>query len=262
MKERPKYHASWVAGLLFVCLLSLAPFASLWSQNGQSSYERKIERDAARLALRFLMENDGPELDEIEVPQTLWDKYNQVLLNIYNKNPTAKALEACNVHTSPDLSVDHLILIVKKNAAWARPLKNGGARTGSTLVNGFIDRYDIHLNLVNWDDEHDAVVINSERPLNIAALAAQIRANEEVVKLGKNKLNSRGNDIQVKQIPGGWEVVYIYRFGPQFGNAGKEHRWIYNYSNAGTVKLLEEKGDDIPSWTPCFKSLTNPGPRH
>lgn len=203
-----------------------------------------------------MVDKGDSRLNDIKIPEGVQSEFHKVLSTIHEQEDLAKALEKCNVHTSPDLAIDHLILVIKKNEPWAAGLKNGGSRTGTREIDSMIDKYGINLSLVNWDDEHNAVVINSEKPLNISALANDIRRKVNVVKVVENSPKNRGNDIQVKQTQSGWLVTYIYRFGSQFGNANKEHHWRFECSKNYEVKFIEESGDELPTWSPCKLKAT------
>lgn len=235
-------------------LLFILPFSFLRTQNGEASYERKISRDAARITLREMMGTKDNRLKNVSIPTNIWSEYYQVLLAVYEspqQGHLGKKLEDCNIHTSPELAIDHAILIVYKNADWVRPLRNGGKLTRIERINTVFEKYGIQPSLVDWDDEHEAVVLNSEQPLNISALITLIQQEVDGVQISRSELRNAGNDIQISKNKEGWEVTYYYRFGGQFGNNKKEHFWKYQCSKNHQVEFIQEGGDELPSWVPC-----------
>lgn len=213
--------------------------------------ERKLRRDAARLTLRLQSEREDLRYQSIVIPRDAMDQIYGVLVSIYGQNAAARSVANCNVHTFPDPSIDHFVVIYDKTVAWAAPLREGISETTSPEINDLLDEFDLVIEKhVQWDDTHDALTIRSRQPLNMAALAHQFTNIEGVTETDLGQPRLRGNDIQMRRTASGWTLTYILRFGAPIGD-GKQHRWIFECDDEGASKFLREEGDDVPSYLRC-----------
>ena len=125
----------------FIILVFLfSGVSSVWAQQtnvlliNQNSHQqseipkrlaRKFKRDAARLALRMEAEKEDLRYLNIAIPQSNIEDIYRVLTNIYKKDETARSITECNVHTFPNPSIDHFILIFERDIAWGRFIATG-----------------------------------------------------------------------------------------------------------------------------------------
>lgn len=211
--------------------------------------DRKFRRDAARLALRNSIA--GPDATRIAIDAQQATLFYEVLTTLYREQATARAIASCNVHTFPKPSIDHLVLIFERDAEWAEPLAESLLRTGDDDLNALLDEHDliIEKHLV-WDDALDAITIRAKAPLNIQALVSDFEAVDGVERIDLGTPDVIGNDIAIERSNNRWEVTYLLRFGALTGSP-KEHRWIFAYEDNGRVQLLDESGDDVPSYMRC-----------
>jgi hypothetical protein len=213
---------------------------------------RKFRRDAARLALRMESKKEDLRYQNVVIPRDNIEGIYTMLTNIYQNDETAKSIANCNVHTFPNPSIDHLILIFDRNIEWAQPLRNGISETNSDEINELLDDYDLVIEKhVQWNDNQDAITIRSKEPLNMAALANEFYNIEGVstIDLGIPKIG--GNDINMNRINNGWEVEYVLRFGSYISGKGKIHIWKYRALDDGTIEFVSEGGDPVPEWMRC-----------
>ncbi|MEL6863831.1 MAG: hypothetical protein AAFP19_05400 [Bacteroidota bacterium] len=213
---------------------------------------RKFRRDAARLALRLEAENEDLRYQNIVIPQGNMENIFDILTAIYQTDETAKSIAKCNIHTFPNPSIDHLVLIFDRDAEWAAPLRDGISETNSREINSLLDEYDLIIEKhVQWNDTQDAITIRSKEPLNMAALANEFYNVEGVqsIDLGVPKMG--GNDINIQRTASGWEVEYVLRFGSYISGKGKVHFWKYEVSDEGEVKFNTEGGDPVPEYMRC-----------
>ena len=214
---------------------------------------RKFKRDAARLALRLESSKEDLRYQNIIIPKSNVENIYEILTNIYIKNETAQSISKCNVHTFPNPSIDHLVIIFDREIEWAEPLLDGISETDSDEFNALLEEYDLIIDKhVQWDDENDAITLRSREPLNMSALANEFYNIEGVksIDLGIPKIG--GNDIDIKRINEGWEVQYIMRFGSYISGKGKVHIWTYNAMDNGNVHFVNESGDPVPDWMRCY----------
>lgn len=213
---------------------------------------RKFKRDAARLALRLEASREDLRYQNIIIPKSNVENIYEILTNIYVKNETAQSISKCNVHTFPNPSIDHLVIIFDREIEWAEPLLDGISETDSDEFNALLEEYDLIIDKhVQWDDENDAITLRSREPLNMSALANEFYNIEGVksIDLGIPKIG--GNDINIQRINEGWEVQYILRFGSYISGKGKVHIWTYNAMDDGNVHFVNESGDPVPDWMRC-----------
>ena len=213
---------------------------------------RKFRRDAARLALRLESKKDDLRYQNVVIPKDNIEGIFSILTRIYQTDETAKSIANCNVHTFPNPSIDHLVLIYDRDIAWAKPLRNGISETENDEINDLLDEYDLIIEKhVQWNDTQDAITIRSKEPLNMAALSNEFYNVEGVsaIDLGIPKIG--GNDINMKRVGNGWEVEYVLRFGSYISGAGKIHIWKYRALDDGSIEFLSEGGDPVPDWMKC-----------
>ena len=233
--------------------LILCAFITATTLNAQakppipSSLDRQFRRDAARLALRLDAEKEDIRYLPIAISRDNINGLYKALCYIYQNEESGKALAKCNVHTYANPSIDHLVVIYKKNVDWAAPLRQGITETNNKELNQLLDKYDLAIERsMNWNDTQDAITLRSKEPLNMAALADKFRDIPGVVQteLGSTKLN--GNDIKVRKIAGGWEIDYILSI-----NATQQHTWKFKALDNGQVSLIKELGEPLPAWMRC-----------
>lgn len=217
--------------------------------------ERKFKRDAARLALRMNAEEEDLRYQSIVISRNSIENFYTILTKIYLEHETAKSIAKCNVHTFPNPSIDHFVIIFDKTIAWAEPLQQGISETDSPEINDLLDDFDLIIEKhVQWNDEHDAITIRSKEPLNMAALANEFYNVKGVTQIDLGVPQVGGNDIQVSRIQNGWEVKYVLKFGSHITGDGKQHIWTYKALDSGKVEFISETGDPVPSWMRCHFS--------
>ena len=244
--------------LLPLCLAAVT--SPLWAQplatrtvsNGAkptvpASIDRQFHRDAARLALRLDAEREDVRYLPVAISRDNINSIYRALTNIYLNDETAKSIARCNVHTFANPSIDHLVVIYRRNVDWATPLSKGITETTSRELNNLLDQYDLAIERhVQWNDAQDAITLRSKEPLNMAAVADKFRDIQGVVQtdLGGAKLSN--NDIKAHRVAGGWEVEFVLAI-----NAQQNHSWRFRTLDNGQTTLLKESGEPLPSWMRC-----------
>jgi hypothetical protein len=213
---------------------------------------RKFKRDAARLALRMESKKEDLRYLNIIIPKGNIDNIYDVLTNIYVSNDVAKSIADCNIHTFPNPSIDHLVIIFDHNVEWAAPLREGISETNSSEINDLLDEYDLIIEKhIQWNDTKDALTIRSKEPLNMAALANEFYNIEGISSVDLGVPEIGGNDINIERINNGWEVQYVLRFGSYISGKGKVHIWTFNAFDDGSIEMISEGGDPVPEWMRC-----------
>jgi hypothetical protein len=246
--------------LLLHILLAIGIYIPIFAQSNKvisdipKEIQRKIRRDAARLAIRSNM-NTGEDLryQPIAIPKDKIESIYAALINIYKSGEQPKSIERCNVHTFPDPSIDHIVVIFKKEVTWAAPLQKGVTETTSSTFNHLLDKYNLVIEkYVQWNDTQDAISIRSKEALNMAALANEFYNIEGVTEIDLNVPKIGGSDIKIKRKADGWEIDYLLKLGVTYTDKNaKTHVWKYTTTDAGKVTFVAETGEPLPAWMKC-----------
>jgi hypothetical protein len=241
-------------------LLTIGSFTSIFAQQNKISsdipkeIQRKIRRDAARLAIRSTLgASEDLRYQPIGIPKDKIESIYSALTHIYQSGEQPKSIERCNVHTFPDPSIDHIVVIFKKEVAWAAPLQKGVTETTNAAFNHLLDKYNLIIEkYVQWNDTQDALSIRSKEALNMAAVANEFYNIEGITEIDLNIPKVSGSDIKAKRKTDGWEVEYVLKFGGAYTDKNaKIHTWKYTATDTGKVALVAETGEPLPAWMKC-----------
>ena len=236
--------------LTYLALFIIFGYSPIYAQPSKAvppSLDRQFRRDAARLALRLDAEKEDIRYLPIAISRDNLNGLHKALTNIYHHEEMGKSLAKCNVHTFANPSIDHLVVIYKRNVDWAAPLRQGITETTNKELNQLLDQYDLAIERsMQWNESQDAITLRSKEPLNMAALADRFRDIPGVVQtdLGSTKLGS--NDIKARRTAGGWEIDFILSI-----NINQQHVWKFKAADNGQVNLLKESGEPLPAWMRC-----------
>jgi hypothetical protein len=243
--------------LIFICSSQAQQMAVRTNSMGSksaipASVDRQFKRDAARMALRLEMEREDARYLPVSIGRDNINGLYKALSNIYLLDETGKSIARCNIHTFPNPSIDHIVIIFKRNVEWAALLRQGITETTNKELNNLLDQYDLAIEKhIQWNDTQDAITLRSKEPINMAALAGQFDNIPGVVQIDLGLPKFGGNDIKAKRITGGWEIEFIYSFGGTAGTGGKIHTWKFKALDNGQVSLLKEGGEPLPTWMRC-----------
>ncbi len=212
-----------------------------------TSIDRQFKRDAARLALRLDAEKEDVRYLPVAISRDNLTGLYHALCNIYVQDETGKSIARCNVHTFPNPSIDHLVIIYRRNVDWATPLSKGITETTNKDLNKLLDQYDLAIERhVQWNDTQDAITLRSKEPLNMAAISERFRDIPGVMQVDLGQAKFSGNDIRAKRIGGGWEVEFVLAIG-----VNQQHTWKFKALDNSQVSLLNESGSPLPAWMKC-----------
>jgi hypothetical protein len=212
-----------------------------------SSLDRQLRRDAARLALRLEAEKEDVRFLPVTISRDNINSIFRAISNVYTTDETGKSIARCNIHTFPNPSIDHLVVIYRRDAPWAAPLRQGITETTNKELNQILDQYDLAIERsMQWNDTQDAMTLRSKEPLNMAALADRFREIPGVMQTDLSSPKLGGNDIKARRVQGSWEIDFILSIG---GN--KQHIWKFRVLDNGQTSLLKEMGEPLPDWMRC-----------
>jgi len=250
-----KPFASALAACLILSLLATSPFSvdALGQEPVKVSrnLDRKLKRDAARLALRLNQQEDL-RFQAIHIADAQMLALYESLLTLYKGDQDVRSVFRCNVHTRPDPSIDHMLIIFDRNIEWAAPLREGRHETNSITLNDLLYEHDLIIEKhVQWDDSRDAIAIRSKRPLNMASLANEFYNLEGVQEIDLGLAKDAGNDITARRTAEGWQFTFLLSFGSLAEQGEKVHRWQYEISDSGSITKVSEGGHPVPEWMRC-----------
>lgn len=244
MKSYGQFNAT---SLFILCLLS----TTVWAQDPIKQAERRAKKDAARLALRYEGERQDLRMASIIINRDNIMSLYRALMSVYLKNEAGKSLQKCNIQTHPDLAIDNITIIYRRNAEWAGPLSKGIKETTSPVFNKLIQDYKLTMEKnVRWDDKHDAITLRSMEPLNMASLGTRFQDISGVVSVDPNTSKNalKTTDIRARRLKEAWEFDFIYYIS---GRANKMHIWHFRVYDSGKVEFLRESGESLPQWLRC-----------
>ena len=238
--------------LCMLLLVSSKPANVLKEPEVPVEIARKFKRDAARLSLRNQVQDNDLRYMPIQISGTGTDKIYTALCQIYIQTDQGKGMERCNIHTFPNPSIDHMVIIYQKSQDWASPLQKGLMQTNSSRFNDLVNKYKLVFERhVQWTENQNAITLRAKEPLNMAALANEFSQIEGVSEIDLGIPKSLGNDIQARRIDGAWEFEYVLRFGAWSSGKGESHSWRFTAADNGKIIAQGDSGAPIPTWMKC-----------
>ncbi|WP_017714871.1 hypothetical protein [Kamptonema formosum] len=170
--------------------------------------------DAARLALRSILQAGAPASERVELPADLTNTLYSALIHVYNarKNiPPQDVLEIYRTHTFPSPSTREIIVGVGGKPAWADAWSNGQRLTGNRQVDILMETFSLQLQ--RYLAGSGAAILRSSGPLNTVAVAKQFAGIPGVSYAQPNNPGGDGDDIKAQFKGSYWEIDYIQGFG-------------------------------------------------
>ncbi len=213
--------------------------------------ERKLKRDATRLAIRLEAQGEDLSLQKIEISQKKTKEIYNLLVSIYQSDlPEAATVFNCNIRAATSIAIDKFWVVYDKNADWANALLDDVYEVEGK-VSDLIDEYDLFItDKKTWDDSHDMLTIESTTLYNIEALAQKFQGIDGIHKIITNNLDmAPDSDIDLSFKNGNWHISFIRKWSSLQDK--KSHSWNFLIDQEGKVNLVDEKGDELPMWMQC-----------
>ena len=243
--------------IVMTCFISLASAnvntnPESYSDGQLSKHQKnKYKKDATRLALRHLAGTKDFDQMDAEVPNKLVESIYNSLVAVHQSGlPEADVVTKVHkLHTFPVPTVDRMVVIYKRNAPWATPLRLGDDVTDSEEINELSEKFNLKINRhVEWDEEHNSFNMRAEESLNMAPVAKDLSAIDNIALVDMMEPNGDGNDIEIKKLSNGWEINYIIKFDGCITGCKKKHSWTFEVTDDSNVKFKKEHGDELPAW--------------
>ena len=207
--------------------------------------------DAARLAVRIMLDVGGEAADEVEVPRDLWDALYNTILHFHDATELAArdtVVEMFPIHTFPSPVLRELIVSVDSTTWWLQAWKSGQRLTGNSLIDALLDQYDLSLErYYAWSHSRShIVVLAAGRPLNIVALTRRFSIVDGVGYAEPNGMCCDGSDLTIQAENGHWRLEYSLGWGDCPSGCINRRYWTFSVSRDGTVAFTDSWGDTLP----------------
>lgn len=157
-------------------------------------------------------------------------------------------VQTYNIHTFPR-SVTHSLLVgLDRSQAWIAAWRNGQRITGNPLVDALMISFGLKLDsYIEYRDGNSTyAVLETERSLNIAALALRFASISGVRYAHPNSFAGDGNDIAAQSFGNYWQLDYSVGHGDCPSGCISRYRWTFRVASNGLVKIVGSSGT-LPS---------------
>lgn len=224
------------------------------NDNSLPKYLKTIyKRDATRLALRLINEEQRLSKQTIRVPEEYVQQIYNVLVAVrLSELPVVDTMTTMyNVRTFPIPNLESIILVLNHNDAWLALHQNRQCSeiAPQYYIDSIIREYNLVMTrLVYLDEEHAGLILKSQEPLNIPALTMKFFIDEGITSIEEILPFEDGNDINIIRTPTGWELTYSVKFGECVQQCSKFYNWKFAMTEGGEVTYLGGAGHTIPPW--------------
>jgi len=132
---------------------------------------REYKKDAARLALGYVLNGRSPISIGLDIPQDIQDSLFNALTAIHNSSdPYAKKASTMGIHTKPKPNyIDRIVVDCTPDAPLTKYLRSGGTSTANPEINALLDQYKLEID--NYNNEENSFDISAPIPINMCKLA-------------------------------------------------------------------------------------------
>ncbi|MBN2031417.1 hypothetical protein JW824_14380 [bacterium] len=232
---------------------SFLPFSNLeHTSSDDSSLPDSVKRsyldDAARLAIRYLFDQNSPDTASVIIPEGLIQWFYDGLISIHNceKLPYVDYLtQSYPVHTFKNPDLYHIGIMVYESYEWTFAWRDGERLTGNSDVDSLMVNYDLILEDYHLYSGKGGAELKSLYPLNLFALSELfeeiegVRFSEPLMWMGGSK------DIQAIILNGGIQYIFCIGWGDCMAGCMYSHYWEYIVYPYSAVQFIKEYGDPL-----------------
>ncbi len=215
-------------------------------------FEQAFERDAKRLALRYIYESGLPDSADAYIPN---EYYEMMLANLaIARNETSEdwqydVFDSYLIHTNGLPSLDVFRLTLDRNFDWVEEWLRQKTGSGNIQVDQLIKQYGLHIILTDYSDGRLVKVeIESSQLLNIRALLHQFRAINGVMEATEisDPAANRSDIIYSVSDLGKPQLTFRYNWGNCEKACLYQHNWICELNEQNCkVNYEVNKGDPL-----------------
>lgn len=219
----------------------VAYIAGVKAQNNNP--QRQYRADATQLAGR-LAATMG---ESATISSRQIDAYEKALVSVSLSDlPQAKTvINAYQIHAFQRVNLTEINVYADPKTPWILELEKG-EKISNVLIAGIITDYQLSGVLLSKDEGLASVRFTTQNPMNVRFIAQQLSMSEDIFLSEVPTSAEDGNDIQIKEVKGGWMVTYSLRFNNCHIGCQNEHSWQFGVKENGDVCFVTEYGDEPP----------------
>jgi hypothetical protein len=216
-------------------LFMLILVSFIFPPSNLQAQDDSYSNDAVQLAARLVADQVTGEISE----HLIYSIEDALIAVAQSPYVAANAVtHRYQIHTTPTVNVRNARIILGKEAAWSQNI-------AENPIQKILPNYEFTLELIETTDTYVVLNFSSKKILNMKFIANEISYLENIwmVELPTTSLNK--DDIQLKEIEGGFLLTYVYHTGSCEGACGETHYWNFEVAHNGDVKFLGEHGVDL-----------------
>jgi hypothetical protein len=232
----------------------IAGMEKLWPPADDSQVPDSLrwlyQEDAARLALRFILQAGGSASEQVELPADLVSALYSALIHVYNAGiaaPPLAEVEIYRIHTFPSPSTREIVVGVGGKPAWADAWSNGQRLTGNRQVDILMETFSLQLQ--RYLAGSSAAILRSSGPLNTVAVAKQFAGIPGVSYAQPNNPGGDGDDIKAQFKGSYWELDYILGSGDCQPVCIQRRIWTFRVYPDGKVQYAGSRQIGTGTWS-------------
>lgn len=204
--------------------------------------------DAEQLTFRYILDEQLPAQDSIELPQDDVEQVLKALIAVYNAADSLSAADVVvneyMIHTFPLQTTNRLFVGIDSSYTWTQEWIAGNTLTGNPDVDNLINTY--NLTLIDVSIFGNWVVLGSDNSLNMIALGSSLATIDGVTYAQPDGFIGDGNDIEMSGYGSG-KITLKYSRGWGDCQAGciYRHYWEFMVNEDCEVIFEGEYGDPL-----------------
>lgn len=232
-----------IGNALHLCLFTFLITATTYAQSITKADQSKYYDDAVQLAARLTSGSNSAE-----IPQHLIFTIEDMLVKIANHDSKKSSVVTgqYDIHTFQFVNTHEVHVYAESAIKWVKEIEEGKEKLSNKPLQRVLERYNLKVETLSGANALSTVVFSSENPINIRFIASELSMIDGVMLTEIPAPEGDGNDIQVKQVQGGWVFTYYHKYNNCESGCTNKYYWQFGVSEAGEVNFLGEYGTQLP----------------
>ncbi len=237
-----------------ILLFLLVPLSFISAQTDSEMEGRRkmlrFERDAARLVLRHLAEEEAPlELLPIEIDAELYEEMIFALTTLRLQEGIPQTpWKKYNIRTLNHPQVKTISILADKSHF------KGGTESRLKLqhkeIEKLLEKYGMRVSrILPWNDTHHQLTLESIKPLNMKRVESEILMHGGFKPMNTWN-NTNWSDIRAEKTTEGWTFNFLLTWKAEDKSEIQTHIWSYHVDlievDRPVATFLKEYGDPLP----------------
>lgn len=230
------------------CFVSTSTEPVPSSCNAADSIVDNYTDDAKRLALKYILAQNLPDADSINIPAELSSAILNALIAVYNATELPAidtVITMFNIHTWPVPETKTILVSAEPYMEWMSQLQNNITPTGYSSLDSLLSKYYLHVAYYHtWSDllSYHTVELESDSSYNISALVNAFDTISGVNFSEPKTHEGDGNDIYCEIGSGFVELVYSLGWGDCESGCIYRRNWTFHVFDDCSVAYLGSYG--------------------